>query len=400
MRLNSNTISRIADSILRTAGDDYEYIHDPDHRNRPHGTFWSTGRGWSNDPKHDPKNKRKIVPRGTNLNEQESYNRALKYFDQKALETAKMTSENPKSRERLIFMNPSDFLSVAKPLRNVREDSMEAVKSSAESNQKWSDIPYLYFDHDGKGMADVSGHEGRHRAMYLQSIGEPVMPVKFISSEGDDGSAIRWGEQENPESYDRIDQKWPRVLRQEDGSGIIPFPVEDLRKKKEIVPRRTNPVDRPYFQAVQSGDMDTVKRMVDEKAKQAGYTIKGYHGTNDKFNKVDLNKGAMGSFWFAGDKEQIEAGESGAVGTDIIKELYVRINKPAGWKEYEKYSMLELARDGYDGVILPDNDGTFTGFVWQNPAQVKSADPIIKDDNGKIIPLSKRFNTKSRDLRL
>jgi len=54
---NSFHITRIADSILRTAADDYQYIHDPEHRNKPHGTFWETEKGWSNDPKDDPKNK-------------------------------------------------------------------------------------------------------------------------------------------------------------------------------------------------------------------------------------------------------------------------------------------------------------------------------------------------------
>ncbi len=56
MRICQNIV-RIAEIVLRQAGDDYQYIHDPDHRNRPHGTFWPTDKGWSNDPKDDPKNK-------------------------------------------------------------------------------------------------------------------------------------------------------------------------------------------------------------------------------------------------------------------------------------------------------------------------------------------------------
>jgi hypothetical protein len=48
---SSHKINRIAELILRTA-DDYQYIHDPEHRNKPHGKFWPTDKGWSNDPKH------------------------------------------------------------------------------------------------------------------------------------------------------------------------------------------------------------------------------------------------------------------------------------------------------------------------------------------------------------
>ncbi len=55
MRISTN-IDCLVEQILRTAkGDDYQYIHDPDHRNRPHGTFFPTKKGWSNNPKDNPK---------------------------------------------------------------------------------------------------------------------------------------------------------------------------------------------------------------------------------------------------------------------------------------------------------------------------------------------------------
>jgi len=65
MKLNA-TISRIADSILRTAVDDYQYSYDPEHRNRPDWKAFETEKGWSNDPKDDPKNKQVDTQKGTN----------------------------------------------------------------------------------------------------------------------------------------------------------------------------------------------------------------------------------------------------------------------------------------------------------------------------------------------
>ena len=41
--------------------------------------------------------------------------------------------------------------------------------------------------------------------------------------------------------------------------------------------------DADYMAAVESGDMDTAQKMVDEAAKAAGYTTKGYHGTASQF---------------------------------------------------------------------------------------------------------------------
>jgi hypothetical protein len=98
-----------------------------------------------------------------------------------------------------------------------------------------------------------------------------------------------------------------------------------------------------------------------------------YHGTNDSFTKVNFKKGAQGLFWFASDRSSIESGEAGAQGTKKIMELYAKIENPAGWKEYDKYSTDELRGMGYDGVILPESDGSFTGFIFKNATQVKSA---------------------------
>ena len=62
---------------------------------------------------------------------------------------------------------------------------------------------------------------------------------------------------------------------------------------------------------------------------------------------------------------------------------------------------------GYDGIELADDghryiDGkredVHTYIVFKN-TQIKSADPVTYDDNGNVIPLSERFNTKNKDIR-
>ena len=44
------------------------------------------------------------------------------------------------------------------------------------------------------------------------------------------------------------------------------------------------------MKAVGSVDMETAQKMVDEAAKEAGYTVKGYHGTTQRFYVFDINK--------------------------------------------------------------------------------------------------------------
>ncbi len=193
---------------------------------------------------------------------------------------------------------------------------------------------------------------------------------------------------------------------------LIPSATRDVSKLKDVpeyggVPDPgwfmaksvTSEQDVEYLKAVKQNDMKTAQRMVDEAAKRAGYTIKAFHGTNSRFNKIDFKKGAQGLFWFSSDRQSIETGESGAQGTKKIMGLYVKIKKSAGWDEYNKYSISELDRDGYDGAILLEKDGSFDGFVFNEPSQVKSSDPVTRDNSGRVIPLSKRFNPKKEDIR-
>lgn len=76
---------------------------------------------------------------------------------------------------------------------------------------------------------------------------------------------------------------------------------------------------------------------------------------------------------------------------------------------YKTRDVAEWARDnGFDGVIfknIRDNGAygrTPAGDVYaffRPESQVKSADLVTYDDNGNVIPLSERFNTKNKDIR-
>jgi hypothetical protein len=95
-----------------------------------------------------------------------------------------------------------------------------------------------------------------------------------------------------------------------------------------------------------------------------------YHGTNTPFEKVDMKKGAMGTFWVTSDKAGIAKGESGASGTKHVLPFEVNVKNPAGWKEYEKYSTGELISMGFDSVILPSKGGHFDAILF-HPGQAK-----------------------------
>ena len=56
----------------------------------------------------------------------------------------------------------------------------------------------------------------------------------------------------------------------------------------------------------------------------------------------------------------------------------------------------ELKRRGYDGAIQSEHGDEAVAFY---PSQIKSAQPITKDDDGNVIPLSKRFDRSNDDIR-
>ena len=108
-----------------------------------------------------------------------------------------------------------------------------------------------------------------------------------------------------------------------------------------------------------------------------GNPIVVYHQTSKesavKIKKFgfDPKKSAMGGiFWVTSDKSAIDKNETGAGSSGAVIELYASIKNPAGWEEYDKKGLDELIRDGYDGVILREKDGTFNAIVF-DPKQLK-----------------------------
>ena len=62
------------------------------------------------------------------------------------------------------------------------------------------------------------------------------------------------------------------------------------------------------------------------------------------------------------------------------------------------YDGIELVDDGHRYIDMKRED-VHTFIVFQN-SQIKSADPVTYDDNGNVIPLSKRFDPDEVDIRL
>lgn len=197
--------------------------------------------------------------------------------------------------------------------------------------------------------------------------------------------------------------------------------------------------DKLYLDAVEKHDIETMQKMVDEAAKNAGYGIKAYHGTGHEFTVFDKSKqgsnyedwGRLGKgFYFAPNAKdaKIWAEKSRGDNTKVMP-VYLKGDNmldvfgalpddlkntiPQDWDSLTKrlaekyaYNYIEYMQEfGYDiQEILTSNgyDGIKdkgTEYVVFDPEQVKSADAITYDDAGEIIPLSERFKNDSLDIR-
>ena len=219
------------------------------------------------------------------------------------------------------------------------------------------------------------------------------------------------------------------------------------------------PSDAPYMAAVERGEMDRAQQMVDEKAQEAGYTIRGYHGTAADFNTFDKSKAGKNwqsdsrygpGFYFAHDDYTALQWTDG---TRVI-DSYLKMNKPLDLRKetpqdiakaieeaaderlgeytYSKYltydqyvsnvervKQMELNNPEYFLSRLKyDNSGKMTDGIREflsglgydgiitddemvvfDPEQIKSAAPVTYDDAGNVIPLSERFNNQNNDIR-
>lgn len=84
-----------------------------------------------------------------------------------------------------------------------------------------------------------------------------------------------------------------------------------------------------------------------------------------------------------------------------VQEIINAYGSQEFYMNYQDDVMRYAENQGYDMVVFddPSSTGQAISYVVFNPNQVKLADPITEDDNGNVIPIEKRFNSSSEDIR-
>lgn len=211
----------------------------------------------------------------------------------------------------------------------------------------------------------------------------------------------------------------PKQIKSVDNNGDFDPDNLDIRFSKSV--KR----DQEYMEAVESGDMEAVQRMVNEAVKEAlpdtkvvdenGNPLVVYH--NGEFGK-DGNTVANGLMHFGTIRAAEDRGNDPSRTGGDTKPYFLDIRKPImtrdevttyGGNEWmldaygisEDLPIAQYQHEGHDGneyINVVEDPGS-KSWVAYSPNQIKSAEPIVRDDSGNVIPLSERFNPKDLDIR-
>lgn len=164
-----------------------------------------------------------------------------------------------------------------------------------------------------------------------------------------------------------------------------------MMSMSEFISNVTPEQDAAYAKAVADGDMDTAQRMVDEAAKAAGYPKKVWHVSENQPEKNFRVRGNRGYGAYFSDEKQDYPGEG--------KMYFLKLGNTKTVGFGETWEIGEIP-EGLDSLSEPSPIGVGgNDYVVFNPNQIKSADPVTRDEQGNVIPLSRRFQSASNDIR-
>jgi hypothetical protein len=173
-----------------------------------------------------------------------------------------------------------------------------------------------------------------------------------------------------------------------EGVGEQNKPEEVTQEGEKPKEEELKSIDEEYQKAHDSNDVEKAINLFQKIAKAFGYNTEGYHASYTKgFNKFETPKGyqkstVSGAGFYFGDTPNLRAVKS-------------RVEDGA---EIRKFLLRDPEISYVNKEETPEQGGG-TAYVIRNPKHIKSANLFEYDDNGNLIPLSKRFDVNSEDIR-
>jgi len=186
------------------------------------------------------------------------------------------------------------------------------------------------------------------------------------------------------------------VMRGKEEEEELVFDGNDVEARDITVLSARQPAavasDADYLSAVERGDMAAAQSMVDEAAAANGMMFRGHkRGRPQGSTETFVSQSREQAQQFA---NQHSDGVVSLVRFTKPLRIY---EQPIPWQEYQESWRNSVLLKGYDAVRVIEPNGQDTSLAIRNPSAMEfaSADPVTRDEQGNVIPLSKRFDPAS-----
>ena len=206
------------------------------------------------------------------------------------------------------------------------------------------------------------------------------------------------------------------------------------QQEQNVKQKYSRELDSEYMELAKDpeGNSTELRKMVDQAAEQQGYKTLFYHGSKKGGGFTEFKDWQ----YFTPKKEYAERYAQRG-NPDSLYSVFVKMENPFDTRNAKARRIFQEARDelglgeiqdtglpdwtdgydladyidenglNYDAIVLDEGGDLVNGkpvsrglsYVVRKSNQVKSADAVVYDDNGKVIPLSERFNSDKRDIR-
>lgn len=267
---------------------------------------------------------------------------------------------------------------------------------------KWSAIPV---SEEVKKMLDAAGSSTfKEGGKWCTSVADIVSAISDLVDEGDvdyDGVIVR--NVDDTGSYYKGSDK-------NIGNDYITFKSEQFKNTDNLNPTSDPDIryslaeeDAAYMDAVENGDMDTAQKMVDEVAKDSGYSIKAYHGTpNNDFTVFDKNRVGKGTdqygagFYFASNADAARAYGTRVIDSRLLLEKPLKVNGSsedganlidAGFDylltQEQAYEVIKRLPNIYDSEESPLGD--YYDSYWESGAEEWMIEDLAANESNRNI---------------
>jgi len=324
---------------------------------------------------------------------------------------------------------------LAKLIPILKPVAQKAIGIERHDNRYYFDNDTIHFDNllggyiDGKDFVPVRfglKHSRTGNTVLYVVIDQNKIPLSYLDEiKNDTGRQDAKSDlTENDSLHRRVNYSLSQIIEFVNSEDLLRYIPDEMLSESQrnakwqaiakTIQTTNDKNDKKYLNYIKKGNLRDAKRMVIAAAKASGFDTRAYHYTDESFTSFDLDKSRANMdiqvFYFS-QSEDAES-EYGSKRYDV----FLKMDNPYVVDSAEKSRAIPFDRkknnagivarewiqeQGYDSVVRDAEyyEQEADEYIIFDNKNIKSADTITYDDNGNIIPISKRFDIGNKDIR-